>query len=66
MNHVQVVAINTTPPDDVLAKAVAELNEKHIAPAVESLVQSWVDQPKYQSGLGEDYLVKEYVAKHRQ
>jgi len=51
MNHVQVVAINTKAPDDVLAKAIAKLNQKHIKLAIESLAQSWVDQPKCGKGV---------------
>lgn len=50
MNHVRVVAFAgnfKSMPDDVLVKAFAVLNEKHIGFAIESLAQSWVGFPEH-------------------
>jgi len=47
MDHVQVVAAAgiMQVPVDVLAKMFVKLKQKHIAFAIESLAQSWVNQP---------------------
>lgn len=57
MNHVDVVAAAGIAqiPDDVLAKAMAKLKQKHVAFAIESLAQSWVNQPKCGHGVESYY-----------
>lgn len=56
MDHVQVLAVAGTDtllsiPDDVLAKAFAQLRQKHIAFAIEMPAQNFLGQPKCGRGV---------------
>lgn len=57
MDHVQVVAAAgiMQVPDDVLAKMFVKLKQKHKAFAIESLAQSWVNQPACGHGVESCY-----------
>ncbi len=53
MRHVRVVAVAgnfSAIPDDILAKVLPKLRQRHIGFAIESLGQSWVNQPKCGKG----------------
>jgi hypothetical protein len=57
MNHVQVIAgagIWKT-PDGILTKAFTKMKTKHVEFAMESLAQSWVNQPKCGQGVESFY-----------
>jgi hypothetical protein len=57
MNHVQVVAAAgiAQTPDDVLSKTFARLKEQHVKFAIESLAQSWVNEPPCGHGVESFY-----------